>query len=116
MGLTVTNSGATYTYNGTVPRTFNVSWFVNWSSDSANARVTWLFVNGANGQNRFGYYNTQAANTQPTFLASATTITLTNNDFFEIYTWQNSGNTLTLNGSGGGASAGYAGRIQITML
>jgi hypothetical protein len=117
LGLTVTNSGGTYTYTGTAPRTFLVNWFVNWAFDSANARVTWVWVNGQNGQNRFGYFNSQATGGgQPTFISSSTTVTLATNDYFEVWTWQNSGNSIVLNGGGGGAAAGYAGRIQITML
>jgi hypothetical protein len=115
IGITVTNSGATFTYTGAGSRAFLVSYYVNFSANATGARISWITLNG-NLNSRLAYNNLNNAGTQPTFMSGSAVVTLATNDYFEIYTYQLSGTSLTLNADTGGTSGGTGGKIQVTML
>jgi hypothetical protein len=80
-------------------------------------RVAWLCINGDLSNSRYAMQVQRPYSTgqQDYTMTGSATITLNNNDYFEIYTWQDSGAfaTLTQNLFGQGL---YGAKISITYI
>jgi hypothetical protein len=104
-------------YNNTQQRiTITVSYLISYETNSAGHRFGWISFNGS-GAERLAYSTINACSGDITTVAGSATMTLGVGQYFQVYTWQTSGTTLTANAGGaGGLSAGYGGNIQITRI
>ena len=76
--------------------TFEVGMTTN---QGGTQRVAWLTVNGDLSNGRYGMIVQRPYGTgqQSYYFSNTVTVTLENNDYFEIWCWQDSGSTATLN-------------------
>jgi hypothetical protein len=123
---TLSYDGATqvgrFTNISGVTKTYVVTWQVNFGPETAGARATWIYHNTANPasitapQKRQGEIHT-GTNNDFTVLTSSTVVVLDNSEFFEVWAWQSSGNSLSIGGSiGTRVESGYSNKIQIVEI
>lgn len=111
----IANTGR-FTNTSGATRVFNISTTVVFASSStAGSRTIYIKKNGSDRvAQSLSVATTQNSGTsnQPTVLNLSTTIKLNNNEYFEVFAWQNSNNSINL-GSGGGFDGSY---IAITWI
>ena len=102
-------SSGLFTNTGTSPLSLLITASISYNSNTTGSRVFWIQDN--NGY-RYGQTDIAADNDYPCGLVSAQ-LTLIVGGTFVIYTWQNSGSSLTLPG---GIGANTIAKIQISAL
>jgi hypothetical protein len=111
-----------FTNTSGVTKTYLVTWQINFGSDTNGARATWIYHNTANPasvtapQRRQGEVHV-GTNNDFTVVTSSSVVVLDNSEFFEVWAWQSSGNSLSIGGAvGTRVESGYSNKIQIVEI
>lgn len=92
-----------------------VNYQVIWQQAQGGIRFTWIRWNGSAG-NRLGYCGIDSVSGDVTGNTGSAIVGLDNGQFFEVWCYQTSSQSITIGQGTGGADTGYANRIQITRL
>ena len=111
-----------FTNTSGVTKTYVVTWQINFGSETAGSRATWIYHNTADTNSILAPQKRQGevhvgTNSDFTILTSSSVVVLDNAEFFEVWAWQSSGNSLSIGGSIGlRVESGYSNKIQIVEI